>query len=132
MIVAEVDSVDREVREGSGAHAALARVPARRGGVRLLPCTLPFGRATIVTLRSPERGGRSADGLPALSLAAEADDAVWPMAADTDGISGMGATSATSLRPMLSRGKGRSASTSPACCTRMTPVRSSFASVTSS
>jgi len=47
MIVVVVDSVDREVRAGSGAHAALARVAARRGGVRLLPCTLPFGRETI-------------------------------------------------------------------------------------
>lgn len=132
MIVVVVDSVDREVRAGSGAHAALARVAARRGGVRLPPCTLPFGRETIVTVRSPERGGRSADGLPGLSLATEADDAVWPMAVDTDGIGGMGATPPSSSRPMFSRGKGRSASTSLDCWTRMTPARSSRASVTSS
>lgn len=90
MILVVVDSADGEVREGSGAHAAMARVSARRGGVRLLPCTLSFGRETIVTVRSPERGGRSADGPPGLSLATEADDAVWAMAADTDGIGGMG------------------------------------------
>ncbi|HEY5388322.1 MAG TPA: MOFRL family protein [Thermoleophilia bacterium] len=84
MIVAVVDSVDREVREGSGAHAAMARVLARRDGVRLLPRTLLSAGETIVTVRRPGREGGSVDGLLEPSLATEADDAVWAMAAGTD------------------------------------------------
>lgn len=61
------DSVEGEAREVAGAHAALARVLARRDAGWRLPCVLLSGGETTVTGRGPGRGGRNAEYLLALA-----------------------------------------------------------------
>lgn len=88
------DALEGEARELGAAHAALAR--ATPG-----PCVLLSGGETTVTLGSttPGRGGRATEYLLGCALALQGDAHIWALAADTDGIDGVGPHAGALLRP---------------------------------
>ena len=87
------DAIEGEAREVAIVQAALARQAASgrplAGGTPLpLPCVLLSGGETTVTVRGTGRGGRNTEFLLALALALDGREAIYALAADTDGIDG--------------------------------------------
>jgi hydroxypyruvate reductase len=91
--------LEGEARELGAEHAVLAR--------RLPPGTvLLSGGETSVTVRGQGRGGRNTEYLLAHALALGQAPGIWALAADTDGIDGMGDNAGALHRPgSLSRGR---------------------------
>ncbi|MDH4412445.1 MAG: glycerate kinase [Rhizobium sp.] len=84
------DSIEGESRDVAQVHAALAREIATRGRPFSRPAVLLSGGETTVTLRgNGGRGGRNSEFALALGLAIEGLP-VAALAADTDGIDGVG------------------------------------------
>ena len=89
------DDMEGESREVGKVHAALARAVARRGQPFAKPCVILSGGETTVTVRrQPEgtprgRGGRAGEFCLGLAQALQAQQGVWALAADTDGIDGV-------------------------------------------
>lgn len=82
------DALEGEAGDVGRMHAALAREAAAAGAPLPRPTLLLSGGETTVTLRGPAgRGGRNAEFLLALALAAEGVPFA-ALAADTDGIDG--------------------------------------------
>lgn len=88
------DAMEGESREVGKVHAAIAREVARTGQPFARPCVLLSGGETTVTVRTqsagtpPGRGGRAGEFCMGLAQALQAQDGVWALAADTDGIDG--------------------------------------------
>jgi glycerate 2-kinase len=90
------DEMEGESREVGKVHAALARAVARTGEPFARPCVILSGGETTVTVRqalpqgpAPGRGGRAGEFCLGLAQALQAQDRVWALAADTDGIDGV-------------------------------------------
>lgn len=81
------DSIEGEARDLAQVHAAITREVALRGRPFSRPCVILSGGETTVTLRAKGKGGRNAEFLLALAMAAEAVPFA-ALAADTDGIDG--------------------------------------------
>ncbi|MFN3861479.1 MAG: glycerate kinase [Roseateles sp.] len=96
------DAIEGEARVVGGVHAALARAVARRGQPFARPCVLLSGGETTVTVRAGEpagRGGRATEFLLGCALALQGEPGVWALAADTDGIDGVGPHAGALLTP---------------------------------
>lgn len=89
------DELEGESREVGKVHAALARAAALGKGPFQKPCVILSGGETTVTIRKqPEgapkgRGGRAGEFCLGLAVALQAQEGVWALAADTDGIDGI-------------------------------------------
>jgi hydroxypyruvate reductase len=89
------DEIEGESREVGRVHAALARSAAAGRSVLQKPCVILSGGETTVTLRPREagqprgRGGRAGEFCMGLAQALAAQQGVWALAADTDGIDGV-------------------------------------------
>jgi glycerate 2-kinase len=100
------DSVEGEARSVAQVHAAMAREIQGRDRPFGKPAVLLSGGETTVTLRGKGRGGRNMEFLLAFAIAIDGLDGVSALAADTDGIDGVGdnagafadATTATRMR----------------------------------
>ncbi|MFX8184011.1 MOFRL family protein, partial [Acinetobacter baumannii] len=82
-----------ESRIVGGVHAALARAVARHGEPFARPCVILSGGETTVTVdgsRPAGRGGRATEFLLGCALALQGELGVYGLAADTDGIDGVG------------------------------------------
>lgn len=89
------DAIEGEAREVAREQAALAR----RSG----PGLLLSGGETTVTVRGEGVGGRNVEYLAALAEALEGAPDVWAIAADTDGIDGMGEAAGAIVTPTTGR-----------------------------
>lgn len=96
------DEIEGESRVVGGVHAALARAVARHGAPFARPCVLLSGGETTVTVnpaRPPGQGGRATEFLLGCALALQGEPGVWALAADTDGIDGVGPHAGALLTP---------------------------------
>ncbi len=105
------DEIEGESSEVGRVHAALARAAARREGPLQAPCVLLSGGETTVTVRplpagwSRGQGGRAGEFCLGLALGLQGQPGVWGLAADTDGIDGMGLNAGAWVGPdTLARG----------------------------
>ena len=89
------DELEGESREVGKVHAALARAAARGVGPFQKPCVILSGGETTVTIRqqvagTPKgRGGRAGEFCLGFAVALQAQEKIWALAADTDGIDGV-------------------------------------------
>ena len=86
------DAIEGEAREVARAMAATALATAR-------PCVLLSGGETTVTVRGRGRGGRNAEFLLALAIALDGAPGIHVLAADTDGIDGVGEVAGAIIGP---------------------------------
>ncbi|MFG6417093.1 glycerate kinase [Roseateles sp. DC23W] len=96
------DEIEGESRVVGGLHAALARAVARRGQPFAKPCVILSGGETTVTVdaaRRPGQGGRATEFLLGCAMALQGEPGVWALAADTDGIDGVGPHAGALLTP---------------------------------
>ncbi|MFG6468644.1 glycerate kinase type-2 family protein [Roseateles sp. BYS87W] len=96
------DEIEGESRVVGGVHAALARAVARRGEPFARPCVILSGGETTVTVnagRPAGRGGRATEFLLGCALALGGEPGVFGLAADTDGIDGVGPHAGALLTP---------------------------------
>lgn len=114
------DEMEGESREVGKVQAALARAVARRGQPFTRPCVILSGGETTVTLRpgehrgrgasaqaAPGRGGRATEFLLGCAIALRSEPGVYVLAADTDGIDGVGHNAGALVTPTtLARAAG--------------------------
>ncbi|MCV2360006.1 glycerate kinase [Paucibacter sp. TC2R-5] len=97
------DAIEGESREVGRVHAAIARAVARHGEPFAKPCVLLSGGETTVALRgsmsAPGQGGRASEFLLGAAIALDAEPGVYALAADTDGIDGVGPNAGAMLTP---------------------------------
>lgn len=96
------DEIEGESRVVGGVHAALARAVARRGEPFAKPCVILSGGETTVTVdsrRPAGQGGRATEFLLGCALALQGEPGVHALAADTDGIDGVGPHAGALLTP---------------------------------
>ncbi|MFT7721692.1 MAG: glycerate kinase [Roseateles sp.] len=96
------DEIEGESRVVGGVHAALARAVARRGQPFAGPCVILSGGETTVTVDSGKpagQGGRATEFLLGCALALDGEPGVHALAADTDGIDGVGPHAGALLTP---------------------------------
>ncbi len=109
------DEIEGESRVVGGLHAALARAVARRGEPFARPCVILSGGETTVTVGAGApagRGGRATESLLGAALALQGEPGVWALAADTDGIDGVGPHAGALLTP-TSLGRARALGLNP-------------------
>jgi len=109
------DEIEGESRGVGGLHAALARAVARRSEPFAKPCVLLSGGETTVTVdaaRPTGQGGRATEFLLGCALALQGEPGVWALAADTDGIDGVGPHAGALLTP-TSLGRARALGLNP-------------------
>jgi hydroxypyruvate reductase len=99
------DEMEGESREVGRVQAALARAAAKGQGPFFKPCVLLSGGETTVRVLPPKagasrgRGGRAGEFCMGLALGLQAQDRVWGLAADTDGIDGIEANAGARVSP---------------------------------
>jgi hydroxypyruvate reductase len=97
------DEIEGESRDVGRVHAAMARAVARHGEPFARPCVLLSGGETTVTLRdlqrAPGQGGRASEFLLGVAIALQGEPGVYALAADTDGIDGVGRNAGALLTP---------------------------------
>jgi glycerate 2-kinase len=96
------DEIEGESRVVGGMHAALARAVARRDEPFARPCVILSGGETTVTVdaaRPTGQGGRATEFLLGCALALQGEPGVYALAADTDGIDGVGPHAGALLTP---------------------------------
>ncbi len=96
------DEIEGESRVVGGVHAALARAVARRGEPFGKPCVILSGGETTVTVDAAKpsgQGGRATEFLLGCALALQGEPGVFGLAADTDGIDGVGPHAGALLTP---------------------------------
>jgi len=79
--------------------AQLARQVVERGDPCTPPCLLLSGGETTVTVRGEGCGGRNVEFLLAFGIALGPSQAVYAIAADTDGVDGMAPVAGAVWRP---------------------------------
>lgn len=84
------DAIEGEARDVALVHAAMAREVAARNRPFQRPTLILSGGETTVTIRGNGRGGRNSEFLLAFALAIDGVSGITALAADTDGIDGMG------------------------------------------
>jgi len=82
------NAIEGEARDVGIVHAGIARQCGDWGQPLEIPCALISGGETTVTVRGAGRGGRNAEFLLSLGVAADGRNGIWALAADTDGIDG--------------------------------------------
>jgi len=82
------NAIEGEARDVGIVHAGIARQCGDWGQPLEIPCVLISGGETTVTMRGIGRGGRNAEFLLSLAIAADGRNGLWALAADTDGIDG--------------------------------------------
>ena len=82
------NAIEGEARDVGIVHAGIARQCGDWGQPLEIPCVLISGGETTVTMRGNGRGGRNAEFLLSLGIAAGGRNGIWALAADTDGIDG--------------------------------------------
>ncbi len=96
------NAVVGEAREAGRFHAAIALQAWRHGQPAAPPLALLSGGETTVTVRGDGgRGGRNSEFALALALALPADAPVAALAADSDGIDGIGGHAGAFVTPAL-------------------------------
>lgn len=97
------DAIEGESRDIGRMHAAMAQAVARRGQPFAKPCVLLSGGETTVTLRGsgkpPGQGGRASEFLLGCAIALDGEAGVYALAADTDGIDGVGSNAGALATP---------------------------------
>lgn len=109
------DEIEGESRIVGGLHAALARAVARRGQPFAKPCVILSGGETTVTVDAAGpagKGGRATEFLLGCALALQCEPGVYALAADTDGIDGVGPHAGALLTP-TSLGRARALGLNP-------------------
>ncbi|MGM9484650.1 glycerate kinase type-2 family protein [Roseateles sp. NT4] len=109
------DEIEGESRVVGGLHAALARAVARRGEPFAKPCVILSGGETTVTVDATKpsgQGGRATEFLLGCALALHCEPGVFGLAADTDGIDGVGPHAGALLTP-TSLGRARALGLNP-------------------
>jgi glycerate 2-kinase len=100
------NAIEGEAREVGVVHAGIARQCGDWGQPLEIPCVLISGGETTVTVHGNGRGGRNAEFLLSLGIAADGRNGIWALAADTDGIDGSENNAGAILTPdMLRRAK---------------------------
>jgi hydroxypyruvate reductase len=100
------NAIQGEARDVGIVHAGIARQCGDWGQPLEISCVLISGGETTVTVRGNGRGGRNAEFLLSLGIAAEGRNGIWALAADTDGIDGSETNAGAILTPdMLRRAK---------------------------
>lgn len=100
------DRLQGEAREVAKDLAQVALNIRREALPGSPPCCLLSGGETTVTVTGHGRGGRNTEFLLALSIALEGEKGVWALAADTDGIDGVGDNAGAAISPdTLSRAR---------------------------
>jgi len=82
------NSIEGEAEDVGRVHAGIARQCGDWGQPLEIPCALISGGETTVTVTGSGRGGRNAEFLLSLAVAADGKNGIWAIAADTDGIDG--------------------------------------------
>jgi glycerate 2-kinase len=99
-------AIEGEARDVGIVHAGIARQCGDWGQPLEIPCVLISGGEATVTVRGNGRGGRNAEFLLSLGIAADGRNGIWALAADTDGIDGSESNAGAILTPdMLHRAK---------------------------
>jgi glycerate 2-kinase len=99
-------AIEGQARDVGIVHAGVARQCGDWGQPLEIPCVLISGGETTVTVRGNGRGGRNAEFLLSLGIAADGRNGIWALAADTDGIDGAEKNAGAILTPdMLHRAK---------------------------
>jgi glycerate 2-kinase len=93
------NAIQGEARDVGIVHAGIARQCGDWGQPLEIPCVLISGGETTVTVRGNGRGGRNAEFLLSLGIAAEGRNGLWALAADTDGIDGSETNAGAILTP---------------------------------
>jgi hydroxypyruvate reductase len=93
------NAIEGEARDVGIVHAGIARQCGDWGQPLEIPCVLISGGETTVTVRGNGRGGRNAEFLLSLGIAAEGRNGIWALAADTDGIDGSETNAGAILTP---------------------------------
>ncbi len=93
------DSITGEARDVAQVIGALAREIAHHGQPFARPVALLSGGECTVTIRGSGSGGRCAEFLLALALELPDVPQAWAIAADTDGIDGIGENAGALLAP---------------------------------
>jgi hydroxypyruvate reductase len=100
------NAIEGEARDVGIVHAGIARQCGDWGQPLEIPCVLISGGETTVTMRGDGRGGRNAEFLLSLAIAADGMNGIWALAADTDGIDGSEDNAGAILTPdTLSRAR---------------------------
>lgn len=84
------DAIEGEARDVALVHAAMAREVAARNRPFARPALILSGGETTVTIRGDGKGGRNSEFLLSFALAIDGVGGISALAADTDGIDGMG------------------------------------------
>lgn len=84
------DAIEGEARDVALVHAAMAREVAVRNRPFGKPALILSGGETTVTIRGNGKGGRNSEFLLSFALAIDGVAGISALAADTDGIDGMG------------------------------------------
>ena len=93
------DAIEGEAREVGKTMAGLVRQILLRDQPFCKPCLLLSGGETTVTVRGSGRGGRNVEFLLALGVALGRENAVYALAADTDGVDGLEEIAGAVLTP---------------------------------
>ena len=93
------DTLTGEARDAAQVMAALAREIAQHAQPFSRPVALISGGECTVTVRGRGRGGRCSEFLLALAQAGAGIEAMWALAADTDGIDGVEDNAGARLAP---------------------------------
>ncbi|RLE19959.1 MAG: glycerate kinase, partial [Acidobacteria bacterium] len=93
------DRVEGEARQVAEDHAALAMQIRRRDHRIQPPCIVFSGGETAVTVRGRGQGGPNTEYMLALGLALNGASGIWAIAADTDGLDGVGDNAGAILTP---------------------------------
>jgi len=84
------DAIEGEAKDVALVHAAMAREVAARNRPFSKPALILSGGETTVTIRGRGKGGRNSEFLLSFALAIDGVAGISALAADTDGIDGMG------------------------------------------
>jgi glycerate 2-kinase len=97
------NAIEGEARDVGIVHAGIARQCGDWGQPLEIPCVLISGGETTVTVRGNGRGGRNAEFILSLGIAADGRNGIWALAADTDGIDGSENNAGAILTPDMLR-----------------------------
>jgi glycerate 2-kinase len=101
------NAIEGEARDVGIVHAGIARQCGDWGQPLEIPCALISGGETTVTVRGNGKGGRNAEFLLSLGIAADGRNGIWALAADTDGIDGSEHNAGAILTPDMLNGAKR-------------------------
>jgi glycerate 2-kinase len=93
------DDITGESRQLAQSHAELITQVLEQGQPIKAPCVLLSGGETRVKVRGNGRGGRNAEYLLSLAIRLQGRANVYALAADTDGIDGLGDNAGAVLSP---------------------------------